>query len=202
MNRIFEFIEFASAFLSSPQMIRSLLQENGNRSRFSFIVSILSSVSLSTGIFYLRDSYSSGFLILIPICAILIFVFLRFYSRLFSSRLLQIITKTGNYEVDSHSFLDILIEGSFLPNLFFLPLCITAKEFSIPALILIPGSLSLVIWMLYIQFVGLTFTLEIDPRRTAFLLLRNHLLMVTYPIFAAFTISMIIMSLFGVRGAA
>ncbi|MBW7858648.1 MAG: hypothetical protein H3C43_10250 [Leptonema sp. (in: Bacteria)] len=200
MNRILEFIEFASAFLSSPQMIRSQLHESDNRSRFSFIVSILASISLATGIFYLRDSYNRGFLILIPISAILIFVFLRFYSRLFSARLLQIITQTGNYEVDSHSFLDILIEGSFLPNLFFLPLCITAKEFSLPALILIPGSLALLLWMLYIQFVGLTYTIEMDPKRTAMLLARNHLLMVAYPVFAVFSISILILSLFGVRG--
>ncbi|KAB2931321.1 MAG: hypothetical protein F9K24_13860 [Leptonema illini] len=202
MRYILEFVEFASIILTAPHSVVVAARQFERQSRYALLCSALASISLATGVFYARSSYRLSFLVLIPILAGMIFLFHRFYSRLLSARLLQHLMNSPAPMAQREGIsttLSTLLESSFLPGLFILPVCITAREFTMPALLLIPGIAAISFWILYIQFSGVRFIMETQKRPTVMLLLRNHLMLATYPFLAIYVGMLLLISLTGLR---
>jgi hypothetical protein len=198
MRHIRDFIELASILLTAPEsFIVSVRRVEWQR--YAPVCSLLASISIATGSFYLRSSYSLSFLLFIPLVAGLIFLFYRFYSHLLSARFLQHLLDLQK-EGSANTAVPIsrLLEASFLPGLFVLPVCITAKEFSWPGLLLIPGILSILFWILYIQYAGIRYIMEISGRSMIRLLFQNHLMLAMFPFLAIYTGMLLLIMMMGI----
>lgn len=198
MTSIFTpFLEFAYALLAVPKMASITLRELPSPHRLATFWAVLAATSLSTGLFYLRDAYSLSFFVFIPVLSAVVYLFNRFYSHLLAARVLA-----GSLpERAERGILMALFEGASIPGVFFLPLSITAREFSHPGLIILPGFLGITSWIIYIQYTGLVYALEIDPRRAVSLLLRHHIVLILFPIVSLYFYGMILVSLVGVKSA-
>lgn len=191
---LFESFEFAFALLAFPKTASVVLRDMERRNVYATFWAALSSASLATGLFYLRDAYTYSFFVFIPVLALVVYVYSRAYSRLLAARIMVGPLPRGAGE---SMILPALVEGSCLPGLFFLPLSITAREFSHPFLLLLPGLIGILAWMLYIQYTGLTYSLEIDRRRAIGLLVRNHFVLLLFPFVAVYFFAAVFISLLG-----
>lgn len=188
-------LEFAYALLAVPKMASVSLRDMRGRDRIAVVWAATAAVSFSTGLFYLRDSYSASFLALVPFLSAVVYVFNRSYSHLLAARVLA-----GPLpERAERGLLTAFFEGSCIPGVFFLPLSITAREFSHPGMVLLPGFLAITAWIVYIQYTGLVYALEIEPRRAMLLLVRHHAVLVLFPAVSVYFYGTILVSLVGVK---
>lgn len=201
MRFILEFVEFAAILLTEPQSAAVAFRRFERQGHYALLSSGLASLALATAFFYTRSAYRLSYYILIPIVAGMILLFHRIYSRLMAARMLQhaVNHSTGSDAKEMSRTLSTLFEGAFLPGLFVLPLAITAQEFSVPAILLLPGGLGITGWILYIQYAGARYTLESAKRPTLMSLFRNHLMLMAFPPVAIYTGILLFISLIGLR---
>jgi len=207
MRSIFGFIEFASIILTEPKTLIVAAHRISLKESYTTVCSLLAALSLATSIFYVRSHYSFSYLIFIPVATAVIFLFQRLFSRLLSAKIVQNLVEApltqsskGIADVAQiSSALDALFESAFLPGLFVLPICITAKQFSHPSFLILPGLIALSLWMLYIQFAAVQYILEADRRTTITALARNHTMIILFPLLAFYVASILLMIIVNVR---
>jgi hypothetical protein len=190
MKRIFlNFIEIAYLTLQYPEELPVYLDRIEKRRATLTICVFVASLSISGGMYSIRDYYSSLFYIEIFLYTVSGFLFFASSFLLVGSFIDALIVKEeALLKGQSWNAIAILFLSA-LPIWFFFPGAYIAGNLTTPLMVMLPLAFGLFIWMLYIQFKGLQFLYEIGSRALFRIYMKAAIVIVGFPVLSVIFLS-------------
>ena len=159
-------------------------------------VAALASLSVATGLYYLRDFYDVLFWIQIPAVWIVMLLFFLSGGVLLGTLMDAWVTR-DRQDRPNHAWLAVsLTMLSLAPYLFFTPIAILARLIASPLLLMLPMTLALAAWSFQIQMQGVRYLYELTIRDALKLLLQSLMIFLLFP----GLLVLVVVSLAGISG--
>lgn len=181
-NAIVIFIELLYLVLQHPEELPVYVRKIPNLKAYIGVSLALSSLSMATGVYALRDYYQTSFWIFVLILTVN-HAALSFLWALCLGAVLDAVVRIKHPDRTAkvwHMISIVLL--STLPFIFFLSGALPARLLPHPVLIMVPVTLGLLIWSLYITLRGLQYLYELSFREGIKIFLQSAFAVLIFPV--------------------
>ena len=186
---LLRYLDFVYLSLLDPGGLPDFIRRAGRVRWFSTLNLVLLSVDGSIGLLILQDYQTGKVWIEWILLNLLAFIFLFFWSLIFSGLLIQIAGHSFEIRLDPEKEKSVfhLVLNSLVPYIFFMPATLSTVDMDRPLILLIPVLLALTFWSISILVSGIQSLFQTGQRRSFLLFFLTALVASGFPVLSAIT---------------